>query len=102
MVCAWIEQSYHTSSVRITGIDAITLVEIAVRAGIAKVIEMGLASKRLRHNVVNVERLSSDDLWCVAIFTMVARTLCDPTRQSQGYVRHRMSTAQEPLDWRRT
>jgi hypothetical protein len=83
------------------GIDAITFVEIAVWAGIAKVIEMCLASKHLRHNVVNMERLSGDDLWCVAIFTTVARTLCDPTRQSQGYVGHKMITAQEPLDWRR-
>ena len=81
------------------GIEAITFVEIAVRAGIAKVIEMGLASKHLRHNVVNVERLSSNDLRCMAIFTMVVRTLCNPTRQSQGYVGHKMSTAQEPLDW---
>ena len=45
------------------------------------------------HNVVNVERLSSDDLWCVAIFATVARTLCDPTPQSQGYVGHKVSTA---------
>ena len=80
------------------GIHAITFVEIAVRAGIAKVIEMGLASKHLRHNVVNVECLSSDDLRCVAILATVARTLCDPTCQSQGDVGHKMSTAQEPLD----
>ena len=101
MVCAWIEQSHHTSSARIMGIHAITFVEIAVRAGIAKVIEMGLASKHLRHNVVNVERLGSDDLRCVAIFTTIARTLCHPTRQGQGEVRHKVIAAQEPLDWRR-
>src|SRR2546427_806275 len=53
MVYAWIEQSHHTSSARITGIDTITFVEIAVRAGIAKVIKLGLASKHLRHNVGN-------------------------------------------------
>ena len=98
MVYAWIEQSHHTSSARITGIDTITFVEIAVRAGIAKVIKLSLASKHLRHNVVNVERLSSDDLRCMAIFTTVVRTLCNSTRQSQGYVGHKMSTAQEPLD----
>jgi hypothetical protein len=80
-VCAWIEQAHHTSSTRIMGIDAITFTEIAVRAGIAQVIEMGLASKHLRHNVVNVERLGSDDLRCVAIFATVARTLCNPMRQ---------------------
>src|SRR5438105_2850898 len=99
MVCAWIEQSHYTSIARVTGIDVITFVKIAVRAGIAKVIEMGLASQHLRYNVVNVERLGSDDLRCVAIFATVARTLCDPTRQSQGYVGHNMITAQEPLDW---
>jgi len=98
MVYAWIEQSHHTSSARITGIDTITFVEIAVRAGIAKVIKLSLASKHLRHNVVNVERLSSDDLRCMAIFTTVVRTLCNPTRQSQGYVGHKNIAAQDPLD----
>jgi hypothetical protein len=75
--------------------------EIAVRAGIAKVIKLSLASKRLRHKVVNVERLGSDDLRCVAIFTTVVRTLRNPTRQGQGQVGHKSITAQELLDWRR-
>jgi len=101
MVCAWIEQSHHASSARVMGIDAITFVEIAVRTGIAKVIEMGLASKHLWHNVVNVERLSRDDLRCMAIFATVVCTLCDPTRQGQGYVGHKIITDQASLDWRR-
>jgi hypothetical protein len=84
------------------GMGAITFVEVAVRAGIAKIIELGLASKHLRHNVVNVERLRSDALRCVAILATVARTFCEPTRQSQGDVGHKMRTAQERLDWRRT
>jgi hypothetical protein len=91
-VCAWIEQTRYTSSARIMGIDAITFVKIAVRAGIAKVIEMDLTSKHLRHNVVNVERLSRDDLRCMAIFATVVCTLSNPTRQGQGYVGHKIIT----------
>ena len=80
------------------GLDAITFVEIAVRAGIAQVIEMSLASKHLWHNVINVERLRCDDLWRVAILATVARTLGNPTRQSKGNVGHRARNAQKRLD----
>jgi hypothetical protein len=80
------------------GVDTITFMEIAVWAGLAKVIKLSLASKRLRHNVINVERLGSDDLRCVAIFTTVVRTLCNPTHQGQREVGHKSITPQEPLD----
>ena len=87
-ICTWIEQPNKTSSAWIIGIDAITCEEIAVRAGIAQVIETGLAPKSLRHNVVDVECLGSDDMWGVTILTTVARTLRDPLREGQGHVRH--------------
>ena len=65
-----------------------------MRAGIAKVLETGLAPKSLRHNVVDVECLGSDDLWGVTILTTVARTLRDPPREGQGHVRHSTSATQ--------
>ena len=92
MIYAWIEQSYYTSSTRVMGINAITFVQIAVRAGIAKVRKLSLASKYLRHNMINVECLGSDDLRCVAIFATVACTFCHPTRQSSRQVGHKMVT----------
>jgi hypothetical protein len=92
MVAAWIEQPYHTSCAWVASLVAITFVEVAVRAGIAQVIEMGLASEHSRHNVVNVECLSRDNLRRMAIFATVVRTFRDPTRQSQGDVGHKRST----------
>ena len=82
-------------------LDAITFVEIAVRAGIAEVIETGLAPKSLRYNVVDVERLGRDDLWCVAILTTIASPLRDPTRTCPGQFRHKTVAAQVRLDVRR-
>jgi hypothetical protein len=89
MVGAWIEQPHHTSCTWVAGLDAITFVEVAVWAGITQVMEMGLASKHSRHNVVNVECLGRDDLRCVAILATVVRTFCGPTRQNQGDIGHK-------------
>ena len=97
---AWIEQAHQTSRARIMGLDAIMFVKIAVRASIAQVIELGLASTHLRHNVINVERLRRDDLRGVAILATVTRTFCDPTCQRQGNIGHKRRTAQDRLDWR--
>jgi hypothetical protein len=76
-------------------------VQIAVRARIAQVIELRLASTRLRHNVINVECLRRDDLRDVAILVPVTRTLSDSTGQRQGEVGHQRRTAQERRDGRR-
>lgn len=84
------------------GLDAITFVKVAVRAGIAKVIEAGLATERLGHNVVDMKRLRRDDLWCVAILTTIAGTRRDSTRQLPGDIGHKLVPDQQLLDWRRT
>jgi hypothetical protein len=99
-VGAWMEQAYQTTRTRILRLDAIMFVKIAVRASIGQVIELGLASTHLRHNMINVERLRRDDLRGVAILATVARTFCDPTCQRQGNVGHKRSTAQDRRDWR--
>ena len=95
---AWIEQSHKLSSTWIMGMDTVTFVEITVRAGIGQVMKASLAPKCLWHNVVDMERLCRDDLWCVAIFTAVAGTLRDSTSQQHGYVGHETITYQGLLD----